>query len=160
MGREIFILPTFPLGQTTLGMGSCLCMSHPDPKNFYCHSETACLQKGLIYPRSCTKLRCNLKTASDWGFSALGSKTSKVCVSGQGGRCQSCSYLESQLHSCPVNHQVTPDQASAARKTQQSPAKSMGTYWFSAWILLWLEKRLENQECWIKAIQQGRRSGL
>lgn len=55
-------------------------------------------------------------------------KSCKVCVSSQGGRCQSCSYLESQLHSCPVNQQVTPDQASAARKTQKSPAQSMGTY--------------------------------
>lgn len=50
-------------------------MSHPDPKNFYCCSETACLQKGLIYPTACTKLRCNLKTASGWGFSALCSKS-------------------------------------------------------------------------------------
>lgn len=50
-------------------------MSHPEANNVFCRSETACLQKGLIYPAGCTNLGCSLKTASAWGFSALCGKS-------------------------------------------------------------------------------------
>lgn len=98
-------------------------------------------------------------------YSIATGKVWGLCL-GQDGRCQSSVLLYLQRHSSPVNQQGylrLPKPALQGSRIQQSPVRSMGKYQFQGiadWILLCMEKHLENEECFIGAKQRGRRNGL
>lgn len=122
-------------------MGSCLCMSHSDPKNFYCHSETTCLWKGLVYPAGCTI------SGAVWKLQQVG--IFLLCIASQElqGLCLQPGWKvlvlllpgsPSSIPACESAGYTWP--SLCCMKDAAKPSRSMGTYWFSAWILLCSEK--------------------